>query len=71
MAPDSDYKLAFKYLCQTLKTGEAIASEAKPSTGHASLKNVSQLPASPFPENCGHFKIMMLYFYAYFISCNI
>ena len=44
MTPDPNYKLAFKYLCQSLKTGEAIASEAKPSTGHASLKNVSQAP---------------------------
>ena len=51
MAPDSDYKLACKYLCQTLKTGEAIASEAKPSTGHASLKNVSQPPPAIIPPS--------------------
>ena len=51
MTPDSDYKLAFKYLCQALKTGEAIASEAKPSTGHASLKNVSQPPPAIIPPS--------------------
>ena len=51
IAPDSDYKLVFKYLCQTLKTGEAIASEAKPSTGHASLKNVSQPPPAIIPPS--------------------
>ena len=37
-------------MCQSLKSGEAIASEAKPSTGHASLKNVSQAPPAIAPS---------------------